>query len=164
MLFQWLQRSYSLAGSPKHDFSWNLWNTIKSTWNVMQFHEFYDIYQNFGLASSPECQAAQPLLFLRKIKVSWRVADGWKHKISWFSLEIMKFQEVSWIFINPNDFHAFRKISAPQRWYAKTTVIPMLFQWLQCSYSCPGTPKSHFLSKYWFQTKCLGIFMKFADI
>ena len=38
----------------------------------------------------------------------------------------MKFGEISWIFINSHDFHAFRKIAAPQRWYAKRTVIPML--------------------------------------
>ena len=76
----------------------------------------------------------------------------------------MKLLEITCISMNSIDFHVFHKISAPQRWNAKRTVIPMLFQWFQCSYSCPRTPKSDFLWKYWFQTKMLGISMRFTEI
>ena len=92
----------------------------------MEFHEiswnsvnFLEIYQIPVLRAPWSARLLNPCFFLRNIKVSWRVADGWKHKISWLSSEIMKFWEISWIFINSNDFHAFRKISVPQRWYAK---------------------------------------------
>ena len=80
MHFQWLQRSCFLPEHPKICFSWISWNFMKFreiSWDSMKFLKFYP---NSGFAGSLECQALQPLLFLRNIKVSWRVADGWKHQ------------------------------------------------------------------------------------
>ena len=51
-----------------------------------------------------------------------------------------------------------------QRWHAKKTVIPMLFQWLQRSYSSPGTPKSHCHQNIGFRLKFGRFIMKFAEI
>ena len=118
------------------------------SWNLHNFHEIsrnsWHFTQIWVLWAPWSARLLNPCFFLREIKVSWRVADGWKHKISWFSLEIMKLSQNPWNFINFHDFRVFRKISPPQRWQAKKTVIPMLFQWLQCSHSSPGTPESVF--------------------
>ena len=105
-----------------------------------------------------------PCFFLRNIKVSWRVADGWKHKISWISLKNMKFSTIAWNFIKSYNFLAFHQFSALRRWHAKRTVIPMVFQWLQRAHSSPGTPKSDFSWKYWILTKMMGNLMKFGEI
>ena len=58
----------------------------------------------------------------------------------------------------------FHKISALQRRHAKKAMIPMLFQWLERSYSSPGTPKSVFLENIGFKPQFFGIFMKFSEI
>ena len=63
MLFQWLQRSYALPGTPKHEFSSNFWNFMKLSWMSWIFMKLLIFYSNLGFASSLECQAAQPLLF-----------------------------------------------------------------------------------------------------
>ena len=127
---------------------WNFWNftqipVLRAPWSARLFN---------------------PCFFLRNIKVSWRVADGWEHKNSWFSLKIIEFPEISWNFINFINFPQFHQFSALRCWHAKRTVIPMPFQWLQRSCFLPGHPKICFSWKYWFQTKILGIFMKFYEI
>ena len=73
-------------------------------------------------------------------------------------------QKFSWNFINFIECLQFHQFSGLRRWHAKRTVIPMLFQWLQRAHSSPGTPKSDFSWKYWFQTNFLGIFMKLGGI
>ena len=164
MLFQWLQRSYSLPGTPKQNFL----EFHEILWNFVKFHgiswNFWNFTQIPVLRAPWSARLFNPCFFLRKIKVSWRVADGWKHKKSWISLKIMKVPEVPWIFINSYNFLAFHQFSALRRWHAKRTVIPMLFQWLQRSCFLPGHPKICFSWKYWFQTKILGIFMTICEI
>ena len=126
--------------------------------------EFQKFHQNFIFAGSLECQALQPLLFPREFQ-GFVKGCGWlKTQNIMILIKNDGFSEIPWDFIKSHDFRAFREISAPQLWHAKKTVIPIIFQWLQCSYSSPGTPKSDFLWKYWFQTKIPGIFMKFAGI
>ena len=137
-------------------------------WN---FHKFHDFLRNFWhftqiwvLRAPWSARLLNPCFFLRNIKVSWRVADGWKHKKWWISLKITKVPEVPWIIINSYDSLAFHQFSALRRWHAKRTVIPMVFQWLQRAHSSPGTPKSDFSSKCWILTKIMGNFMKFCEI
>ena len=164
MLFQWLQRSYSLPGTPKQDFL----EFHEILWNFVKFHgiswDFCNFTQIPVLRAPWSARLFNPCFFLRNIKVSWRVADGWEHKNSWFSLKIIEFPKFSWNFINFINFHQFHQFSALRRWHAKRTVIPMVFQWLQRAHSSPGTPKSDFSWKYWFQTNFLGIYMKLCEI
>ena len=95
--------------------------------------KFLIFYTNLGFASSLECQAAQPLLF-PKGNQGFVKGCGWvkTQNIMIFirNHDIMKLSGNPWNFINFHDFRVFRKISAPQRWQAKNTVFPMLFQWL----------------------------------
>ena len=164
MLFQWLQRSYSLPGIPKHDFL----EIHENSWNLMEFHETswssWNFTQILVLGAPRSARLLNPCFFLRKIKVSWRVADGWKPKIPWNLWQIMKFPEASWFFINSRDFYAFLKISALQRWHAKRTVIPMLFQWLRPPHSSPDTPKSKISWNFVKIGKTSWNFMKFSEI
>ena len=164
MLFQWLQRSYSLPGIAKHDISWNSWNFMKFrefSWNFMKFLEFY---QNFGFGSSPECQAPQPLLFPKENK-GFVKGGGWLKTQN--LMNFIRNYEISgnfMIFINSYDFYAFLKISALQRRHAKRTVIPMLFQWLQPPHSPPGTPKTEIPWNSVKFNEILWNFMNFGEI
>ena len=157
MLFQWLQRSYSLPRTPKHHFL----EIHQILLNFLKFHKipwsFWNFTQISVLCGPWSARLFNPCFSLRKIKVSWRVADGWKHKMSWISLQIMKFPRILWNFIQSYNFLAFHEFSALRRWHAKTTVIPIVFQWLQRAHSSPGTPESDFPWKYWILTKKWGI-------
>ena len=164
MLFQWLQRSYSLPSTPKHDFL----EIHEFLCNFLKFHEISRNFWNFTqipvLRTPWSARLFNPCFSPRNIKVSWRVADGWKHKIPWVSLKIMKFQKVPWNFINSYISSSFHHFSALRRWHAKRTVIPMVSQWLQRAHSSPGTPKSDFSWKYWILTKIMGNFMEIGEI
>ena len=123
------------------------------SWNFHKFHEFprnfWHFTQIWVLRAPWSARLLNPCFFLREIKVSWRVADGWKHKISWFSLEIMKLSQNPWNFINFHDFRAFRKISAPQRWQAKKDSISYAFSMVVVLIFLPGH------GQIWFFTKIL---------
>ena len=69
------------------------------------------------------------------------------HDFFTFSLNFLRF----------NEFHRICKKSTLWRRHAKRQVIPMLFQWLQPSYSLPGAPKHEFPWIIWE-------FMKFHEI
>ena len=105
MLFHWLQRSYSLPGTPKHYFPWNSSNFMtfpQIPWSLMKFQKFH---QHVSFVRSLGCQAAQPLLFPKEFK-GFVKGCGWLkteniinfirnheiirnsmhfHKIHWFS-------------------------------------------------------------------------------
>ena len=164
MLFQWLQRSYSLPGTPKQIFL----EFHGILWNFVDFHEIFikilKYYPNSGFAGSLECQALQPLLFPKEYQ-GFVKGCGWlKTQKTWISFKIMKLPEIPWTFINSYDFLAFHQFSALRRWHAKRTVIPMGFQWLQRAHSSPGTPKSDFVMKIFNSDQNNGGFMKFGEI
>ena len=140
----------SLSFLKFHENSWNFWNLTKIS----------DLRAPWG------ARLFKPCYFLRNIKVSWWVADGWKHKHSRFSLNFIKVLKFPRNFIKSLKFLQFHQFSALRRWHAKRTVIPMVLQWLQRSCVLPGHPKTCFSWKHWFQTNILGFswnFVKFAS-
>ena len=133
-----------------YEISWNFMKFHEISWNCWSFRKISVLRAPWGARLFNHCY------FLGNIKVSLRVADGWKHKKSWFPLKWMKFPEFSWNLIIFMKFLQFHQVWATRRWHAETTVIPIVFQWLQRAHSSPGTPKSYFHENIGFELKFWG--------
>ena len=161
MLFQWLQRSYSLPGTPKQDFSWISWNFMKFreiSWDFMKFLKFYP---NSGFAGSLECQALQPLLFPKEYQ-------GFVKGCGWLRTQkLMIFINNHWtsgIFMKFHKFPPISPVFGPAVLARKKDSNSYAFSMVAALMFPPRAPQNMFSWKYWFQTKILGIFMKICEI
>ena len=117
----------------------------------MKFHEiWWDFWKSTQISvlwAPWSARLLNPCFFLREIKVSWRVADGWKHKTSWISLKTNKFLWIPWNFMKIHEFHTFSPISpvfSPAALARKKDSNSYGFSMVAARTFLPGHPKIWF--------------------